>query len=55
MSNRPVQFMLYGMCVGLLIGTPLWVLTNNALYIFVAWLIGLLIGLVLGVVTKDSD
>lgn len=53
--SRAAQFMLYGMCFGIVIGSALWILTNNAFFIFVAWLIGLLVGLVGSIVVRAAD
>lgn len=53
--GRAVQFMLYGMCFGVLIGSGLWVLTSNVFFIFMAWLIGLLVGLVGSIVIRVAD
>ncbi|MFX1318643.1 MAG: hypothetical protein ACFE9D_08305 [Promethearchaeota archaeon] len=53
--SRVMQFMLYGMCFGLVIGSALWILTNNAFFIFIPWLIGLLVGLGAGIVVRAAD
>ncbi|MFX1245724.1 MAG: hypothetical protein ACFE8F_12280 [Promethearchaeota archaeon] len=53
--SRAVQFMLYGMCFGVVIGSALWSLTSNAFFIFLAWLVGLLVGLVGSVVIRVAD
>lgn len=53
--SRVVQFMLYGMCFGLVIGSSVWILTNNAFFLFIAWLIGLLVGLVASIVVRKAD